>query len=210
MRREAFKFGDLVRLILETLRYIDSTLRVTSQRSNQFCQRVRPASKRLAGRLGCHTAINIKLIGLDFYLFQLTDPGRCGCSFKYVIFKHIVVIDILSISEATWLDWWKVNIGSLNGFVQSHYPSYCWPNPCHITPGTMMTLAAADVINHNGRKIGRFKPIRFCYARMTSAQSWSRRHHWFEPTSSLPIFKGLYLVIYKTLVLIFPIQLKEC
>ena len=71
-----------------------------------------------------------------------------------------------------------------------------------------MTSAAADVINHNGRKIGRFKPIRFCYARMT-AQSWSRRHHWFEPTSSLPIFKGLYLVIYKTLALIFPVQLKS-
>ena len=26
-------------------------------------------------------------------------------------------------------------------------------------------------------KIGRFKPMRFGYARMTSAQSWSRRHH---------------------------------
>ena len=79
-----------------------------------------------------------------------------------------------------------------------------------ITPGTLMTSAAADVINHNGRKIGHFKPIRFCYARMTSAQSWSRRHHWFEPTSSLPIFNGLYLVICKTLALIFPVQLKEC
>ena len=39
-----------------------------------------------------------------------------------------------------------------------------------------MTSAAADVINHNGPKIGRFKPMRFCYARMTSAQWWSRRH----------------------------------
>ena len=56
------------------------------------------------------------------------------------------------------------------------------------TSGTLMTSAAADVINHNGRKIGRFKPIRFFYARMTSAQSWSRCHHWFGPTSSLPIF----------------------
>ena len=73
-----------------------------------------------------------------------------------------------------------------------------------------MTSAAADVINHNGLKIGRFKPIRFCYVRMTSAQSWSWHHHWFEPTSSLPIFKGLYLVIYKTLALIIPVQLKEC
>ena len=68
----------------------------------------------------------------------------------------------------------------------------------------------ADVINHNGRKIGRFKPIWFCDARMTSAQSRSQRHHWFEPTSSLPIFKGLYLVIYKTLALIFPVQVREC
>ena len=73
-----------------------------------------------------------------------------------------------------------------------------------------MTSAAADGINHNGRKIGRFKSIRFCYARMTSAQSWSRRHHWFEPTSSFPIFKGLYLVIYKTLARIFSVRLKEC
>ena len=36
-----------------------------------------------------------------------------------------------------------------------------------------MTSAAADVINHNRRKIGRFKPFRFCYVRVTSAQSWS-------------------------------------
>ena len=47
------------------------------------------------------------------------------------------------------------------------------------TPGTLITSAAADVINHNGRQIGRFKPILFCYARIKSAQSWSRRHHWF-------------------------------
>ena len=73
-----------------------------------------------------------------------------------------------------------------------------------------MTSAAADIISHNGCKICRFKPIPFCYARMTSAQSWSWRHHRFEPTSSLPIFKGLYRVIYKTLALIFPVQLKEC
>ena len=30
------------------------------------------------------------------------------------------------------------------------------------TSGTLMTSAAADVINHNGRKIGRFNPLRFC------------------------------------------------
>ena len=30
-----------------------------------------------------------------------------------------------------------------------------------ITLGTLMTSAAADVINHNGRKIGLFKPGRF-------------------------------------------------
>ena len=76
------------------------------------------------------------------------------------------------------------------------------------TPGTLMTSAAADVINHNGHKIDRFKHIRFCYARMTSAQSWSQCHHWFELTSSLPIFEGLYLVIYKTLALFFPVQLR--
>ena len=78
------------------------------------------------------------------------------------------------------------------------------------TPRTLMTSAAADVISHKGRKIGRFKPIRFCCVRMTSAQSWSRRSHWFEPTSSLPIFKGLYLAIFKTLSLFFPVQLTEC
>ena len=41
---------------------------------------------------------------------------------------------------------------------------------------------------------------------MTSAQSWSRRHHCLEPTSSLPIFKGLFLVIYKTLGFTFTIH----
>ena len=33
--------------------WVNSTLRVASQRSNQFGQRVRPADERLAGRLGC-------------------------------------------------------------------------------------------------------------------------------------------------------------
>ena len=37
----------------------------------------------------------------------------------------------------------------------------------------------------------------------------SRRHHWFEPTSSLPIFKRLYLTIYETLSYIFSVQLKD-
>ena len=69
-----------------------------------------------------------------------------------------------------------------------------------------MTLAAADVISHNGREIGRFKTIRFCKARMTSAQSRSRCHYWCEPTSSLSICKVVHLVIYKTLALIFPGQ----
>ena len=36
------------------------------------------------------------------------------------------------------------------------YAFLSWP-----TLGTLMTSAAADVINHNGRKIGRFKPRRF-------------------------------------------------
>ena len=34
------------------------------------------------------------------------------------------------------------------------------------TLGTLMTSAAADVINHNGRKIARFKPRLFCYVNM--------------------------------------------
>ena len=95
------------------------------------------------------------------------------------------------------------------GYHCSHKTS-CMIKEKHITPGTLMTSAAADVINHNRRKIGRFKPIRFCYARMMSAQSWSRHHHCFEPTSSLWIIKRLYLIIYMTLALIFPVQLKEC
>ena len=35
--------------------WVDNTLSVTSQRSNQLGQRVRPASKRFAGQLGCHS-----------------------------------------------------------------------------------------------------------------------------------------------------------
>ena len=35
--------------------WADSTIRVASQRFNQFSQKVRPASERLAGRLGCRT-----------------------------------------------------------------------------------------------------------------------------------------------------------
>ena len=35
--------------------WADSTIRVANERFNQFSQRVRPASERLAGRVGCHT-----------------------------------------------------------------------------------------------------------------------------------------------------------
>ena len=38
----------------------------------------------------------------------------------------------------------------------------------------------------------------------------SRHHHWFEPTSSLPIFRRLYLTIYESLLYIFSVQLKDC
>ena len=41
-------------------------------------------------------------------------------------------------------------------------------------------------------------------------QRLSRRHHWFEPTSSVPIFRRLYLIIYETLLHIFSVQLKDC
>ena len=34
--------------------WVDSTRRVRSQRSNRVSKRVRPASERFAGRLGCH------------------------------------------------------------------------------------------------------------------------------------------------------------
>ena len=44
---------------------------------------------------------------------------------------------------------------------------------------------------------------------MTSAPRLSRRQHWLEPTSSMPIFKRLYPIIYKTLALIFSVQLTE-
>ena len=36
----------------------------------------------------------------------------------------------------------------------------------NFTLGTLMTSAAADVISHNGRKIGRFKPRWFCHKKM--------------------------------------------
>ena len=42
---------------------------------------------------------------------------------------------------------------------RTEYPP---PPPAEITLGTLMTSAAADVISHNGRKIGRFKPRWFC------------------------------------------------
>ena len=35
--------------------WVDSTLRVASQHSNQFGQRVRPAGDKPAGRLDCHS-----------------------------------------------------------------------------------------------------------------------------------------------------------
>ena len=38
----------------------------------------------------------------------------------------------------------------------------------------------------------------------------SRRHHWFEPTSSVAIFGRLILTIYEALLHIFSVQLKDC
>ena len=38
----------------------------------------------------------------------------------------------------------------------------------------------------------------------------SRRYHWFELTSSVPIFRRLYLTIYETSLYIFSVQLKYC
>ena len=107
-------------------------------------------------------------------------------------------------------DIWYMNEGQNYMLSERLSKAKEWRSGMWFTLGTTMTSAAADVINHNGRKIGRFKPIRFCYARMTSAQSWSRRHHCFGPTSSLPVFKRLYLDIYKTLAFTFLAQLKEC
>ena len=107
-------------------------------------------------------------------------------------------------------DIWYMNEGQNYMLSERLSKAKEWRSGMWFTLGTLMTSAAADVINHNGRKIGRFKPIRFCYARMTSAQSWSRRHHCFGPTSSLPVFKRLYLDIYKTLAFTFLAQLKEC
>ena len=39
---------------------------------------------------------------------------------------------------------------------------------------------------------------------------FSRRHHWFEPTSSVSIFRRLYLIIYETLIYIISVQVKDC
>ena len=47
--------------------WIRSTLSVASQRSIQFGQRVRPASERLAGQLGCHNCISH---GTNTYFIQ--------------------------------------------------------------------------------------------------------------------------------------------
>ena len=41
-------------------------------------------------------------------------------------------------------------------------------------------------------------------------KSWSRLHWWFEPASSVLMFKGLYLIISKTLALNFSLELKKC
>ena len=38
----------------------------------------------------------------------------------------------------------------------------------------------------------------------------SRRHDWFEPTSSVPIFRRLDLIIYEILLYIFSVQHKDC
>ena len=50
------------------------------------------------------------------------------------------------------------------------------------TLGTLMTSAAADVINHNGRKIGRFKPRRFCRVNMYIISAWIFTRGQFWPS----------------------------
>ena len=134
-----------------------------------------------------------------FYNSKKRVPIKQKCTYRFRVHVWAFPIQqdlcegVLAFMEGRYFLWGK----HMDENDKIAYKNYTWKiqtSPI-ITPGTLMTSAAADVINHNGRKIDRFKPIRFCNARMMSAQSWSR-HHWFEPTSSLPI--------------IFPVQLKEC
>ena len=59
------------------------------------------------------------------------------------------------------------------------------------TLGTLMTSAAADVFNHNGRKIGRFKPRRF----------W--KHAWINLEFCIMTVLNILSAVQKGLVLMF-------
>ena len=47
--------------------WVDNTLRYPSQHTNQFSQRVRPTSERLAGQLGCHDCL-VDVFAYVFYI----------------------------------------------------------------------------------------------------------------------------------------------
>ena len=71
----------------------------------------------------------------------------------YVLYSHVIRLHHL-VSGLIFITFWNI-------------PWYCIIcklslYPAMNTLGTLMTSAVTDVINHNGRKIGRFKPRQFC------------------------------------------------
>ena len=74
-------------------------------------------------------------------LFNSLAPGKSGWNFRYIIFKQILLINVISISlwicaqvKAKGLHWWSVNTGSGNGLV----PSGSKPLPEAMLPRPML------------------------------------------------------------------------
>ena len=105
-------------------------------------------------------------------LVTKTDTSHGQSMYAVVVVKHTATV-------ATWFDIWK----AINYVMPKKWKNNVWfkltviwfitsnsdltmtkkANVCMACSalGTLMTTAAADVINGNGRKIGRFKPRRF-------------------------------------------------
>ena len=79
----------------------------------------------------------------DFLPFNSLASGRCGCNFKWVIFKHILMNDILRYSRETMLVWMpqktpddKSTLVQVMAWCHQgtrHYLSHQWPRS--MSPG---------------------------------------------------------------------------
>ena len=132
VRREAFKFWDLVRLILETLRYVN-------EQAMSHPKTILETTKLWIIHVTLsHWSLRY-LDAMQFsILFNSLVPGKFEWNFRHKIFKQVLVIDDWDISCGIALTWKPQDLANDKSTLvyvmawwsqaTSHYLSQCWPS----------------------------------------------------------------------------------